>query len=46
MSTTQIPKTLPRSTLACPPSKGYCEQFTKPNFSEIPGKNLNKDPMR
>jgi hypothetical protein len=29
MSTTQIPKTLPRSTLACPPSKGYCEPYMK-----------------
>ena len=28
MSSNSIPKTLPRSTLACPPSKGYIEQFT------------------
>lgn len=28
MTLNQIPKTLPRSTLACPPSKGYIEQFT------------------
>lgn len=28
MTSNQIPKTLPRSTLACPPSKGYIEQFT------------------
>jgi hypothetical protein len=29
MASNQIPKTLPRSTLACPPSKGYCDQFQK-----------------
>lgn len=33
MTSTQIPKTLPRSTLACPPSKGYIEQFMKPSAS-------------
>jgi hypothetical protein len=39
MTSTQIPKTLPRSTLACPPSKGYCEQFIKP-ANNISGSNI------
>jgi polo-like kinase 1 len=34
MTSTSIPKTLPRSTLACPPSKGYCDQFQK-NISTV-----------
>lgn len=28
-----IPKTIPRSTLACPPAKNFTDQFTKPSGS-------------
>jgi polo-like kinase 1 len=35
MTSNQIPKTLPRSTLACPPSKGYIEQFTTSTISNL-----------
>jgi hypothetical protein len=26
-----IPKTIPRSTLACPPAKNFTDQYTKTN---------------
>lgn len=35
MTSNQIPKSLPRSTLACPPSKGYLEQFTSSTVSNL-----------
>ena len=41
MTSSQIPKTLPRSTLACPPSKGYCEQFSKPAANNVSGSVTN-----
>ena len=30
-----IPKTIPRSTLACPPAKNFIEQFSKPTNQPI-----------
>jgi len=44
MTSSQIPKTLPRSTLACPPSKGYCEQFSKPPTTNTSGSNMPSNP--
>jgi len=29
-----IPKTIPRSTLACPPAKNFTDQYTKPSSSQ------------
>jgi polo-like kinase 1 len=45
MTSTQIPKTLPRSTLACPPSKGYCEQFLKPANNTSGSNNIATNPI-
>jgi len=42
-----IPKTIPRSTLACPPAKNFTDQFTKPSGStasnqiSLKGSNTN-----
>lgn len=42
-----IPKTIPRSTLACPPAKNFIDQFTKPanqqSQSKITVKNTDID---
>ena len=31
-----IPKTIPRSTLACPPAKNFTDQYTKPSQGTQP----------
>ena len=31
-----IPKTMPRSTLACPPAKNFIEQYTKGTMQVAP----------
>ena len=37
-----IPKTLPRSTLACPPAKNFTEQYAKP--SQTTGPSVSQKP--
>lgn len=31
-----IPKTMPRSTLACPPAKNFIDQYSKNNLQTAP----------
>lgn len=35
MSSDPIPKTIPRSTLACPPAKNFAEQYKAPSTTNL-----------
>ena len=37
-----IPKTIPRSALACPPSKNFTDQYTKPTGSSSAANQLSQ----
>lgn len=37
-----IPKTIPRSTLACPPAKNFTDQYTKPTGSSSAAQQLSQ----
>ena len=37
-----IPKTIPRSTLACPPAKNFTDQYTKPSGSSSAAQQLSQ----
>lgn len=37
-----IPKTMPRSTLACPPAKNFIDQYTKSSTQPVSGQLSQK----
>ena len=36
-----FPKTIPRSTLACPPAKNFMDQYSKSGNVSVPGQTLS-----
>lgn len=36
-----FPKTIPRSTLACPPAKNFMDQYSKSGNASVPAQTLS-----